>query len=116
MPMRLYENIRTLRIEKGLTQDELATMVGYKSRASITHVENGDINLSQQKIIEFAKALEVSPIDLVGWSEEHGVALSKEERQLIHRFRHLNKKGRETAMQRIEELTMIPKYAKMMDA
>lgn len=115
MPMKLYENIKALRVAKNMTQDELAEKVGYKSRASITHVENGDINLSQQRIIQFADALGVSPGDLMGWREGQIDNYSDEERALVNRFRSLNKKGRETAMVRVEELGMIRKYAKRMD-
>lgn len=115
MPMKLYENIKALRIAQNMTQDELAEKVGYKSRASITHVENGDINLSQQRVIKFADALGVSPGDLIGFKEGQPDCFSDEERSLIHRFRRLNKKGRETAIARVEELAMITKYVKRLD-
>lgn len=61
--MTLYERIRKLRIEKGMTQDDLAKALGYKDRSMITKIESGKVDISQKKIYAFAKALDVNP----GW-------------------------------------------------
>lgn len=66
----LYKNIKRLRVEKGLSQEELAKRVGYSDRTSITKIENGKVDLSQSKIMEFAKALGVSPAYLMGWYDD----------------------------------------------
>lgn len=62
----LYENIRKLRIEKGISQDELAQLTGYKDRSSITKIESGKVDLAQSKILLFAKALGTTPAELMG--------------------------------------------------
>lgn len=67
---KLYENIRKLRIEKGISQDELAQLTGYKDRSSITKIESGKVDLAQSKILLFAKVLNTTPADLMGLTED----------------------------------------------
>lgn len=64
--MTLYENIKALRESLKMSQDELATKVGYKDRTSIAKIESGKVDLSQSKIFAFTKALNVSPEELMG--------------------------------------------------
>lgn len=68
--LELYKRIKQLRNELGLSQIELAEKVGYKDRTSIAKVESGKIDLPQSKIIDFAKALNVTPAYLMGWEDE----------------------------------------------
>lgn len=68
--METYEMIRQLRIERGLSQDELANLVGYKDRSSVAKVEAGKVDLSQTKVAAFAKALGVTPAYLLGLSPD----------------------------------------------
>lgn len=63
---KLYENIRRLRLEKHISQDELARLTGYKDRSSITKIESGKVDLPQSKILLFSKVLGVSPSSLMG--------------------------------------------------
>ena len=63
---QLYKNIKARRIELGLTQQELAEKMGYTNRSSIAKIENGAVDLSQSKIIQFAKVLETTPSALMG--------------------------------------------------
>lgn len=68
--MNTGDRIKQRRIELGLTVDELAEKIG-KSRATIYRYENGDIENMPTPILEpLAKALETTPADLMGWSEE----------------------------------------------
>ena len=73
----LYKNIKSLRLSKELSQEQLAAMTGYKDRTSIAKIEAGKVDLSQSKIIEFAKALDVSPSYLMGWNSSDDVDLTK---------------------------------------
>lgn len=66
----LYKNIKIRRRELKISQEGLAKMVGYTDRSMITKVEKGEVDLSQTKIGLFAKALQTTPIDLMGWEEE----------------------------------------------
>ena len=63
--METFENIKYLREKRGLSQEELAAMVGYKDRSSIAKVESGLVDLSQSKIAAFAAALGVTPAQLM---------------------------------------------------
>ena len=75
----LYENIRRRREELGMSQEELAHRVGYTSRSTIARIERGDINIPQDKIILFARALKVLPEFLMGWTEDEGIDISDED-------------------------------------
>jgi transcriptional regulator with XRE-family HTH domain len=65
----LYKNIKLLREKLGMSQDELALLTGYTNRSSIAKIEKGIVDLSRTKIELFAKALNVSPGELMGWEE-----------------------------------------------
>lgn len=69
MKEKLYENIRQRRKALKLTQQELAERTGYTNRSAIARIEAGDIDLSQSKILQFAKALETTPSELMGETE-----------------------------------------------
>lgn len=58
--------IKMRREELGLTQDELAERIGYKSRSSINKIEKGGNDLPRAKIPAFAKALDISPAFFLG--------------------------------------------------
>lgn len=67
--LELYRNIKQLREEKGLSQDELARLTGYTSRSSIAKIEKGEVDLQQSKILAFAKALGTTLGKLMGLTE-----------------------------------------------
>ena len=68
--MTLYERIRQLRIDAGMSQDDLARAMGYKDRSMITKIESGKVDISQKKIISFARVLNTTPSYLMGWTDE----------------------------------------------
>ena len=68
--MTLYDRIRQLRIQAGMSQDDLARAMGYKDRSMITKIESGKVDISQKKIIAFARVLNTTPGYLMGWTEE----------------------------------------------
>lgn len=63
-------NIRNRRIELGMTQGELATKMGYKSKSTINKIELGINDIPQSKIVRFAEVLKTTPKVLMGWDEE----------------------------------------------
>lgn len=67
--METFENIKKYRLRAGLSQDELAKKTGYNDRSSIAKIESGKVDLSESKILLFAKALGVSPATLMGITE-----------------------------------------------
>lgn len=67
--MTIYERIKSLRESKGLTQEDLALKVGYKSRSAINKIEAGIRDINQSQVVEFAKALDTTPGYLMGWED-----------------------------------------------
>jgi phage-like protein len=67
--LTIGSKIRTLREEKGLSQEELAQKMGYKSKTSIHKIEQDVTDLPLSKVNEFAKILGISPAYLMGWDE-----------------------------------------------
>lgn len=64
--LELYKNIKKYRLERDMSQTVLADLTGYTDRSSIAKIEAGEVDLTLQKILTFAKALRVSPGDLMG--------------------------------------------------
>ena len=64
------ERVAKRRKELGLTQQELADKLGYKSKTTINKIELGINDLRQRKIVEFAGALHCSPAYLMGWTDD----------------------------------------------
>ena len=67
--MKIGERIKYRREELGLSQDELARRLGYKSRSSINKIENDARGLPQTKIVAIANALQTTPSFIMGWQE-----------------------------------------------
>lgn len=68
--MQVGERIKQRREALGMTQDELAKLVGYTSRSSVAKVEANANGMVQSKLIAFANALKTTPAYLLGWEEE----------------------------------------------
>ena len=60
------ERIKYHRLQLGMTQEELAKKLGYKSKSTIQKIEKGVNDIPQSKIIPFADALNITPITLLG--------------------------------------------------
>ena len=56
--------------ELGITQDELAKRLGYKSRSTINKIELGINDVSYSKLIAIAAALETNLKDLLHWTKD----------------------------------------------
>lgn len=67
--MNTADIIKKRREELGLSQEELAAKLGYKSRSSINKIELGLSDIPFSKIPLFAKALEIEPEILMGWKK-----------------------------------------------
>lgn len=65
--MEIGERIKQMRLDLGLSQDDLAKLIGYKSRSSINKIEIGERDITQSTILAFAKALQTTPSKLMGW-------------------------------------------------
>ncbi|MGI5873503.1 MAG: transcriptional repressor LexA [Bacillota bacterium] len=74
--MLLHEKIKQRREELKMSQQELANLVGYKSRSSINKIEKGINDVGQSQIVIFAKALRTTPAYLMGWEDDNLDAFS----------------------------------------
>ena len=62
----LSTRVRLRREELGLSQEQLAQRMGYRSKSSITKLEKGVNDIPQAKLEELAAALETTPAYLLG--------------------------------------------------
>lgn len=60
-------NLKNRRLELGISQDELAQRLGYKTRSSINKIEKGINDVPRKKVDDFADALQTTPAALLGW-------------------------------------------------
>lgn len=58
--MGIAEYIKRRRLELNMSQQELATAMGYKSRSTIAKIEAGENEVTESKIYKFAKVLDTS--------------------------------------------------------
>lgn len=68
--MTIGQRVKLRREELGLSQEELAKRIGYKSKTSINKIELDFRNLTQSKIKAIADALDTTPSYIMGWDEE----------------------------------------------
>ena len=75
--MSIGDRVKELRIKKGLTQLELAKMLGYKSKSSVAHIENGR-DIPRSMVVKLADVLNSTPAYLMGWETESKEKMSSE--------------------------------------
>lgn len=67
--MKIGDRIKYRREELGMSQEELAKRLGYRSRSSINKIEKDASGLPQTKIAAIAAALQTTPSYIMGWQE-----------------------------------------------
>lgn len=67
--MTLGEKVKLKREELGLSQEELAEKMNYKSKTSIHKIEVGITDLPLSKVKELAAVLKTTPAYLMGWED-----------------------------------------------
>ena len=117
--MTMGEKIKFLRLEKGLSQEELAALVGFKTRSAINKIETDLRDLKHSQIIQFARVLDSSPHYLLGWTDDpHARAipqplpLSEDEQELVDLYRMLNSDGRTAALAAVKGFASLDQYRK----
>ena len=75
----------------------------------ITKIEGGSVDISQKKIVAFAKALSTSPAYLMGWVEDSSPVvmikeddLSSEEQRLVCLYRNAEESAKAFAVEMLE--------------
>ena len=75
--MSIGQRIKTMRIQNGLSIDELAYRLG-KNRTTVYRYENGDIeNLPLGILDSLAEALNTTPAFLMGWESQKSSAYNE---------------------------------------
>lgn len=126
-------NIKKRREELGLTQEELAKKMGYKSKSTINKIEMGINDITQSKVIAFAKVLATTPAYLMGWEASTEIkpnsieklnqlasiasvygyvndCFGKDAEALLTSYELLNDAGKKEALKRLQEMVHIPEY------
>lgn len=137
--MTIGDKIKQLRIEREWSQEQVARMLGYKSRSTINKIELGINELTQSKIVAFANLFGVEPWQLLNdeplnmaeiksqWErtdreriiqteikvyEDVQSLFGKAAFELLSCFNQLNKAGQEKALAQIQDMVEIAKYRK----
>ena len=64
------DRIKARREALGMTQEELADLLGYRGKSSVSKLESGQGDPGQSKVLAFARALKTTPAYLMGWVED----------------------------------------------
>lgn len=137
--MTIGDKIKQLRTEREWSQEQVARMLGYKSRSTINKIELGINELTQSKIVAFANLFGVEPWQLLNdeplnmveiksqWErtdrermiqaevkvyEDVQSLFGKSAFELLSIFNQLNKAGQEKALAQIQDMIEIAKYRK----
>lgn len=68
--MTVYDRIRFMREQQGMSQQELANKVGFKTSSAVNKIELGKRDINQSKLVAFANALDTTPAYLMGWEDD----------------------------------------------
>lgn len=123
--MTTGERLKLRRKEIGFSAEKVADQLGV-SPATIYRYEKGDIEkVPVDSLAELAKILQTTPAYLMGWESQADQAeindllaqiqVSEEKEQsriaeMIQDFKKLNDDGKAKAIERVHELTEIPRY------
>lgn len=67
--MTIGDRVKLLRQKKKMTQLELAEKLGYKSKSSVAHIENGR-DIPRSMVVTLADILDTTPSYLMGWEDD----------------------------------------------
>lgn len=108
----IMNRIKNRRSELNMSYQELATKTNI-TKSTLQRYETGSIkNMPLDKLELVANALDISPAYLMGWEdiEEKENTISIKDRKLLSNFNKLNETGKDEAIKRVSELTLIPSY------
>lgn len=112
--MTTGELIKQARKQRNMSQKELAEKLGV-SASMIGQYENDLRNPKLETIQRIANALEVDPYSLMDFDTATAALedrINNKSKDLLAAFDRLNDEGQSKAVERVEELTEIPKYKK----
>jgi transcriptional regulator with XRE-family HTH domain len=99
----------------GLTQEDLAKMMGYKSKSTINKIELGINDIPQSKIVQFAEVLGTTPAELMGWKEDDKnispseTSLTEGEQMWLELYHRLSEDARKSLIETMSSFDSLPK-------
>lgn len=84
----IAKNVKTLRISRKLSQQQLAEKAGYTDKSAISLIEAGKVDVPYSKIIALADALRTTPAWLMGWEDEESAQISAEDHMILEAYHH----------------------------
>lgn len=112
----LSKNIRYLRLQAGMSQEELASKLGKKSYTTIQKWESGVSEPSVKNVSQIAELFKVNINDLIGIDLQvlpsYPTTLRPDEASLLTDYNHLNDTGKGKAREYISDLLDNDKYTK----
>ena len=112
--MEIGDKIKNLRLQNGLTQEELGAKVGVQ-KAAIYKYENGlVVNLKRSILEKLALVLDTTPTYLMGMedAEPAQASLTKAQTSLLSVFDKLNEEGQAKVIEYAEDLHRTGYYKK----
>lgn len=109
--MKFKDKLKSYRIEKGMTQEELATK-SKVSRTAIASWEQGYRSPRMEAVIRIAEVLKVAVIDLLDddTPKSFDILTANQEQTLIDSYRSLNDEGKRTLLTFAQSLVYNPLY------
>ena len=103
------KRIRNRRIELGMTQKELADKLGYKNKSTIGKIENGQNDITQTKVLDFARALETDVSYIMGFDTKDKekkfiLNIAKDDAEFLKKFHQLSDSHKKIVMALIDSL------------
>ena len=122
--MSIGQRIKSRREELGMSQEDLAHKIGYKSKSSINKIELDIQQLRQSKIKQIADALETTTDYIMGWSEKEDSEPKEQHRvtdliknqygsdvyELVQLYSKLNEAGKKKIMEELRDTAALEKY------
>lgn len=103
--MTVGERIKTLRVSLGMSQEELAKKIGYKSRTSVNKIEESTRDLPLDRIQKVALALDVPPSVLMGWKEDARIHDGTKDATFLRLFHTLSERDQEIIIQTMRTMS-----------
>lgn len=122
--MKIFaERLKALRKDRGLTQDDIVKVVVESTGMSfhkgyISKWENNKVNPDISSIVPLAEYFNVSLDYLIGLTDDPSpvrkeeLVLETDEKVIIHKYRELNRLGKEYIFEQLDNATQLPKYKK----